>query len=302
LTEEAAAACVRDRVEANDSRVDAEPLGANLFTEFTWCGEPDWFKSDVPAGQELQVFVTWNDAPGLLPELVVQDAAGSRVPGQTWEVAQGDGCRAERTACRRLRYAPPAAGFVYYQLVGAQRGLVYDLRVRFVPAQQNAPCAFDAQTCAAGQVCDYEAGRCAPGRCSVDNDCPTFDYFCHQGYCVELCSFDGECNRGGYACRILDGLDLCGPGGGAGQVGAPCDDFTQCGGALDCLDDAGVPDGYCSRDCRADADCPGASCAAFENGNFCGDGCNADADCRAGYQCSERPRAVGGTTRVCVPR
>ena len=302
LTEEAAAECLRDRLEANDSRADAEPLGANLFNELSWCGEPDWFKSDVPAGQELQVFVTWNDAPGLLPELVVQDAAGSRVPGQTWEVAQGDGCRVERTACRRLRYAPPAAGFVYYQLVGARRGLMYDLRVRFVPAQQNAPCAFDAQTCAAGQVCDYDAGRCAPGRCSVDDDCPTFDYLCHQGYCVELCSVAGECNRDGYACRILDGLDLCGPGGGVGQVGTQCNDFTQCGGALDCLDDAGVPDGYCSRECRADADCPGASCAVFENGNFCGDGCNADADCRAGYQCSELPRAAGGTTRVCVPR
>ena len=130
LTETAPVMCADDRVEPNDARADAEPLPANLYRNFTACGDDDWYRTDVPAGRELQVFLTWDESFGDAPMLVVENANGAQPAGQVWEFAEGDGCLPERSGCYRLRYRPATAGMVSYRLVDARRGMEYDLRVR----------------------------------------------------------------------------------------------------------------------------------------------------------------------------
>jgi len=298
LTEVAGAPCMPDRVEPNDTRENAEPFGPQLYSDLTYCGEPDWYKTRTAAGEALQVYISYD---GLSPPgMAAFTADGLVIDETTFEVVADDGCQGDRAACRRLTVRPPAAEWVHYQVRNWVRGMPYDLTVRVVLAAAAGLCSIGNQTCSEFEICDYDANTCEASYCDDGAfRCPS-DYLCHESWCVELCNDDLTCARAGFTCKVLDGLETCGLAGRA-NVGDACFDFTDCAGSLDCLIDAGVPGGYCSRTCRADADCAGGACADFGGGNFCGKRCTGNADCRAGYVCSRLSAAAGGTVRVCEP-
>jgi hypothetical protein len=297
LTEAAAAPCMSDRVEPNDTRQDAEPLPVQVYNNLTWCGEPDWYKTQTADGEALEVYISFDAA--LPPAIRAFTAAGADIADTSWESVTGDGCHDTRAECRRLTVRPPAAGWVHYQVVDGARGMPYDLNVRLQAGGAGAMCTLQSPTCGEFEICDYPSGRCEASYCDESFACPG-DYLCHESWCVELCQDDLTCTRAGFACKVLDGLETCGIEG-AGSVGDPCFDFTECRGSLDCLIDPGVQDGYCSRTCRADADCEGGACADFGAGNFCGKRCAANADCRTGYVCSSLAGVGGAMVRVCEP-
>jgi hypothetical protein len=298
LTEADGAPCAPDRVEPNDTRENAEPFTPEVYRNLTWCGEPDWYKTQTAAGEALQVYVSY-DAPSP-PDMAAYAADGTVIAATTWEVVAGDGCQAARGACRRFTARPAAAGWVHYQVRNGVRGMAYDLTVRVVPGAAAGMCSARNQTCSEFEVCDYGSSSCEASYCDdAAFRCPS-DYLCHENWCVELCNDDLTCSRAGFACKVLDGLETCGLAGQA-AVGDACFDFTDCAGSLDCLIDAGVPGGYCSRTCSADADCAGGACADFGGGNFCGKRCAGDGDCRTGYVCSRLNAAAGGTVQVCEP-
>jgi hypothetical protein len=299
LTEADGAPCAPDRVEPNDTRENAEPFTPEVYRNLTWCGEPDWYKTQTAAGEALQVYVSY-DAPSP-PDMAAYAADGTVIAATTWEVVAGDGCQAARGACRRFTARPAAAGWVHYQVRNGVRGMAYDLTVR---VQCRAP----PPGCVRPETRPVRSSRSAttaaalarrPTATTRRSPCPS-DYLCHENWCVELCNDDLTCSRAGFACKVLDGLETCGLAGQA-AVGDACFDFTDCAGSLDCLIDAGVPGGYCSRTCSADADCAGGACADFGGGNFCGKRCAGDGDCRTGYVCSRLNAAAGGTVQVCEP-
>ena len=297
LTEAAATPCTDDRVEPNDARADAEPFPAQVYNNLTWCGDPDWYKTQTQNDEALQVYLSYDGA--LSPTIEAYDAAGTPIVNTEWEIANGDGCHATRSACRRLTVRPAAAGWVYWQVLDGTRGMAYDVTVRAVAGGAGAQCSLANETCGDFQVCDYPSGQCVASYCDDSFACPG-DYLCHENWCVSLCQDDGTCSYAGFNCKMLDGLDTCGLAGDS-NLGDPCFDFTDCSGALDCLNDAAVPGGYCSRSCVADAECGAGACVNFGTGNFCGARCARDADCRDGYICGSHPGQGGAVVHVCEP-
>lgn len=284
------AACDTDRVEPNDALASAEPLQANLYRNLTNCGEPDWYKTQVPAGDFLQVYVSFD---GPAPQLEGLTPASQRIAGQTYAPSQADGCQAGRDGCRLLQLESPG-GWVYYRLGGGQVGQDYDVNVRIAVA---GTCALNSQICAEDEICDYPNAVCADIFCDADS-CPG-DYLCHQEWCVELCNDDGSCPNPRHSCKLLAGFETCGLAGPA-ALGEACGDFSDCSGAQDCLTNA--PDGYCSQTCVGDGECGAGRCGRFDDGNFCGATCQGDGDCRAGYRCGQIPGAGGGQVQICTPR
>jgi hypothetical protein len=300
LEEEAAAPCTPDRVEPNDTRQNAEPFRPELYRGLTWCGDADWYKTDVPANNELVVFVSYTG--NRAPVVEATDANGARIPGQSFEVAQGDGCQAGRAGCRRLVARPAAPGFVFWSVTQGTVGMEYDTSVRVLPrAGGGGACSAANQTCGEVYICDYDVQQCVLSDCSADPDACPGDYLCHQTWCVELCDDDLGCARADHTCKRLGDIEMCGLEGVSG-VGESCLDFTECAGSYDCLDRVGVPGGYCTRECARDADCDaGGVCVGFGGGNYCGDECANDGECRAGYGCRRQNRVGGGTANICTP-
>jgi hypothetical protein len=62
------------------------------------------------------------------------------------------------------------------------------------------------------------------------------------------------------------------------DLGAACLQTSDC--TSRCLPDPQFPNGFCTRDCTSDGDCPSeASCAATSDGMVCLFACGDDADC-----------------------
>ena len=295
------AMCTPDRLEAgdgNDIHADAEPLRPELYTRLTYCGDADWYKTEVPDGQELQVYISYTGARA--PDIIAATAGMAAIPGQTFEVGQGDGCRAGRAGCRLLTASGPVGGgLIFYEVSGLEFGAEYDLSVRTEVRADPGECAQGNVGCEDIEVCDYDAGDCVDAFCDV-GDCPNgFD--CHQEWCIEPCVL-GSCAHPEQTCKHLDGTFQCGLAGNE-PLGGSCIDFTDCAGGLDCLDDPAIPDGYCSRECGGDNDCgAGGHCVRFEDGaQLCARSCLLQGDCRAGYGCNSKPRVDGGSRDVCTP-
>lgn len=296
---QAPVACAADRVEPNDVLADAEPFRPEAYNNLTQCGEPDWYKTELMDGQTLQVFISYT---GNAPTITAFTMGGTSVPGQSYAVAAGDGCRAARPGCRLLTAtAPVGGGFLYYLVEAGTRGQSYDLSVRAVAAAQGGQCARANQSCEEFEVCNYGTGACADAFCDAQGaGCPA-GYDCHQEWCIEAC-VAGACAHPSLTCKHLAGTSLCGLAGGTPLAGA-CFDFTDCSRDFDCLTGPLVPGGYCTRECTRDAECgPGGACARFDDGNYCGKTCAVNADCRQGYGCNLHPRAEGGANvRMCTP-
>ena len=301
LDEEGAAPCTADRVEPNDTIGDAEPFRADLFTNLTWCGDPDWYKTDVPAGQTLLVYLSFDGARP--PQVTAYRPNSARIEGQSYSVEMvSNQCRANRAGCRVLRVPNAPGGFIHYEVNQGTHGQGYDLNVNIDAGAPGGACAVANQTCDDLSVCDYATGDCADAFCDLAGvGCPN-TYTCEREWCVEACQAGNTCRHPDHTCKDLARGRFCGLTG-AGQVGGDCYDFTDCAGALDCLGPSvDVPDGYCTRACVADADCgAGAQCARFDDGNYCSQPCQIGNECRDGYGCNTKPRVGGGSGTYCTP-
>lgn len=290
--------CDDDRVEPNDSHANAEPFRPELYRNLTFCGDPDWYKTNVPDGEELQVYISYTGARA--PDLIASTPGMAAVPGQTFEVGQGDGCQVGRDGCRLLTVAGPVGGgFIHYEVRGLVIGADYDLNVRTQVRAEAGACMQGAVTCEDLEVCDYDAGDCVDAFCDA-GACPG-GYDCHQDWCIEPCVL-GDCNHPDQTCKHLEGAFQCGLAGDE-PLGGSCIDFTDCAGSFDCLDGDDIPDGYCSRECARDGDCgAGGICTRFDDGaQLCARSCNLLGDCRDGYGCNTKPRVEGGVRMVCTP-
>ena len=289
--------CDDDRVEPNDSHANAEPFRPELYRNLTFCGEPDWFKTDVPDGHELQVYISYS---GNAPDVIASTTGMVAVPGQTFEVGQGDGCQPARDACRLLTASGPVGGgFIHYEVRGLTIGADYDLSVRTQMRAEAGACMRGAVSCEDIEICDYDASGCVDAFCDA-GDCPN-GYDCHQDWCIEPCVL-GSCEHPDQTCKHLDGAFRCGLPGNEG-LGGSCIDFTDCAGSFDCLDGPEIPQGYCSRECARDGDCgAGGQCVRFDDGaQLCARSCARQGDCRDGYGCNSKPRVEGGVRDVCTP-
>ena len=298
LREEGGVDCEPDRVEPNDAIGSAEPFPPQLYRNLTWCGEPDWYKTNVDQGTVLNVFISFD---GRAPRMDAFTPAGAPIPGQSYSLAPQAECQAGRAGCFLLS-VPSPGGWIHYSVTNGEVGQAYDIDVE---TEEGGPmageCARDDQTCDILDVCDYRNGSCEEAFCDRNGvGCPP-DYECYQEWCVEPCGGGGACGHGDHECKYLDGSDLCGVAGQR-EVGASCFDFSDCRGDLDCL--VSAPNGYCSRECRSDMDCGGgeARCGIYPNGNFCGQQCERGAgQCRADYSCTSVGRPGGGQITLCTP-
>lgn len=163
-------------------------------------------------------------------------------------------------------------------------------------------------TCA-GSTDGGTAGACGPGNCggcctgkstsSVCISAPSATNCGGNGGLCTSCGAGQACVSG--ACKAIDG--------GAGQVGTPCaldGDCAALGPGHVCKKktSSGVStyqDGYCTRSCATDPDCPakalclGPQPGFGENDSVCWARCNSAQECRAGYECY----AVGGGDSAC---
>src|SRR5215468_1424244 len=126
-----------------------------------------------------------------------------------------------------------------------------------------------------------------------------------RGCCLKgLCLNPGRpeaCGARGVACAPCAAGETCRSNQCiAGGVGASCTTALECGGIGDssaqcklATNPFGDPyrDGYCTRPCSAQSDCPGGSyCLGVwrpygEYDVACWQGCQSPSDCRAGYEC-----------------
>lgn len=296
--------CDPDRVEPNDDIGNADGFLPELYTRLTWCGEPDWYRTEVSAGAVLSIWISYSG--DRVPRLRAYNANNVALQGQSYDVAEGQECGSAnlpRDGCRRLRVTPNADMLVYYEVTEGSVGMDYDLRIR-VEDPERASCAGPSDCPDPNTVCDYDARQCVPAVCANDGSgCPD-GYMCHQQWCMEGCAaFGGACDRANFLCKAIEDEPLCGYVQVFGALGASCGDFTDCSADLDCLSAFDVPGGYCSRRCDAQAQCgAGGACAQFDDGDWCGKTCQQNADCRLGYACQLRSLADGGgTARICVP-
>jgi hypothetical protein len=124
-----------------------------------------------------------------------------------------------------------------------------------------------------------------------------------------VCQTHDDCPAGAYCpspCVEEEGPEciqaLCEPY----SVGAPCAS-TDCGADLSCvLPGWGYPDGYCTKSCEIDVDCPSgvdwtSSCCpgtvAGLGNPVCVLDCQDSGECRSGYNCQE----YSGGRMGCLP-
>lgn len=287
----APAACEADALEPNDTPQTPSVLAVGQQANLRTCGEPDWYRAEAPAGQALKITVSYDgEAP---VEVEAFSADGGPRGGQALVVGDGGACSVARAGCRVLTVFSEGAP-ILWRVRGAV-GQGYDMTVAIDDAA--VACGPQTQICAEDQLCNYQSRQCDSVFCDTDRDCPD-DYLCHEQWCVELCTDALDCNNPRLQCKLLQGVELCGAEGPA-ETGAACADFSDCNGSLDCLQDA--PGGYCSRECTGeDNACGLGQCATWNDGNFCAATCDGGG-CREGYECAERPLAIGGTAQICVP-
>lgn len=84
------------------------------------------------------------------------------------------------------------------------------------------------------------------------------------------------------------------------QIGARCEATDDCDDR--CLRGDDYPDGFCSRSCLVDADCPDGTACVDDDGGVCLVACPDDAACAylgAGWSCETREAIEGGEVDVC---
>jgi hypothetical protein len=301
LTEMQPAPCDADRLESaggNDTRDRAPGLMPNLYSNLTLCGDPDWYRIDAAPGSDVRVYVTYDS--DVHPTGEMFDQLGRPLADGSFGAAMGDGCRPERAHCRLVRgTVADGDGSVFVRISGGAVGSSYDVRVR---VSDQAPALCDANSCPAGQICDFLSGACRSEACGAG--CPG-GYSCHQNTCRAACGGDGACDNLGFVCKETVPGDLCAPAG-QNALGEECTTHAMCAGELDCLDSAtyGTTGGSCSKPCAADADCgPNGICGTFNGGTWCAVQCVNDNACRVedDWHCNPTSHVEGGFRNMCTP-
>ncbi|MBU1432968.1 hypothetical protein KKF91_20710, partial [Myxococcota bacterium] len=126
LDEVAPPACEPDRVEPNDSLSRAEPFRPELYRGMTYCGDDDWYKTEVAVGQTMMLYISYD---GPAPQVVAYAPTGEDID-QSYEVPDPSECQASREACRLLR-VEGLGDWIHYRVRG-RVGQGYDLDVEML--------------------------------------------------------------------------------------------------------------------------------------------------------------------------
>lgn len=156
---------------------------------------------------------------------------------------------------------------------------------------------------------DFKDGFCTQA-CDDDFDCTSGSHCIEMpGYqdtfCAPNCQADNDCRSDGYGCWDVDydNTKECAPRAqGNAQVGAACDGLYQCAAHLNVCAQ-GFADGYCTRECFFNGECPsGSVCMTNPDGpGFCAALCEQASECRSQYDCAEVSNDVTGETLgVCL--
>ncbi|MCA9608931.1 MAG: matrixin family metalloprotease [Myxococcales bacterium] len=218
---------------------------------------------------------------------------------------------------------------------GARQCVRYDgASPSCAPSGGPAPGCTSDSDCEPGERCDRgvcvaAGGGAVPlgGACTDHGECASGT--CFGGTCTQTCDWpDGGCPSGFYCDGLATGA--CGAGvclagsPGAGAVGDPCNDNTDCSnfycflglcsepcnpetvgacpgggvcqvGALACRGACGAA-GSLGDPCDANSECASEMCATTGEDRFCTQLCDASSPCPEGYGCTS-----AGAVNVCVP-
>lgn len=285
--------CSADRFEANNAPENAALLSASdsPAANLTYCGDDDFYRVSLGAGEPLRVVMQWTDTPASA-QMHLLDGATFNILASASPLDVGGGVEVE--------LAGGAARDVIVEVSSATLGLDYSLTL-----EQVAAC--DARSCRSGQVCG-DGGQCVSDLCFDDAECPA-EHACRQTYCAPACASNADCRQAlGYACRTLAPADTemrCALSG-SGGAGVACFNLGTCSPDRTCLKGTSFPGGMCARaGCASDADCSidGTCVQLAGGGTACLPFCFVDGDCRQseGYRCAALPSAeAGDPTEVCV--
>ncbi|WP_455903671.1 pre-peptidase C-terminal domain-containing protein [Microbacterium sp.] len=271
VVEQAAACCIDDGFEPNQSATAATALTSGEPTSGVACpDDDDYFSFSIPASSTVSfTLAVGNDADldlDILDSNGLQVARGDEVGSElvTVDLATGD-------------YTARVYGFD-----GATGP--YDLS--FTSASLGCT---DDNSCPLGTIC--RTGECVDSACQglmmcpPEYLCPTLDPSAVFGECGLVCGSSESC-REGESCKWFHDGRACGAQG-AGQTGAACTSHADCGGERTCVGWAG---GYCARSgCTNAFDCEfGSHCATVGSTNICVQDCSGFGNtCREaeGYSC-----------------
>lgn len=94
----------------------------------------------------------------------------------------------------------------------------------------------------------------------------------------------------------------CGNSDVSREVGARCDDSSECDDRC-LLPDDGWPGGFCSLSCDDDSDCPEGTACVDDEGGVCLFRCESVPECGflgGGWTCQARPTRPDGSVMVCI--
>lgn len=203
--------------------------------------------------------------------------------GRCADLCAGVVCDSETLACNPAsgnceRKCKPGMCSAEYQCVPTTGECIKHCETPFKPTGKDE--------CAAGLKCQATSGDCVP--------------LCEGVTCApaQWCEPDLVANKG----KCVDGPPP------AGFVGATCDSDadcevsgTKCGGNFDFLglimsnEPLAFENGYCTKDCQSDFECPGGSICLIGE---CMDACASNSDCRSDSQCVP---LGGNLSPICLP-
>ena len=292
IAEDAAACCMDDEFEDDDSFADARTVSTGEVIEGVICpDDDDYLRFSIAGPSAVSILVAFDSViTDLDVELYGPDNAlidFSEETDMDEEIVTDLG----------------VAGDYTLRILGFQ-GAFGDYLAQ-IDTEPLSTCSTDSE-CPDGTIC--VGGGC------IDSSCTTTE-MCGDGRicpvnaapdtgatCATTCEFNADC-RAGDACKWLVEGRGCGDTG-SGANGDPCTSFTDCGGQRTCVDS--WPGGTCGRvGCATNADCePSTVCIPVDGQNVCVVDCLASDDlCRleSGYICDLVDDAEGTLQFGCVP-
>ncbi len=178
--------CRPDQYEPNDQPADATPVADGEYVQLTCCGEPDWYRLDLEAGDGLDVLLEFDNAAGDLDLWLFEPAA---LEGEVLGCEQALACSTTADDDESISVAAVPADSTYYIAVGPYQGARndYTMTVAVTPGQQgcsdddNEP---DDTPAAATDIWD-DGPRTGLQICAGD-----VDWFGTIGYAGEVLAFD----------------------------------------------------------------------------------------------------------------
>ena len=168
-----AAECENDRLEPSDSAQNSYFASPNLYRDLRACADEDWFRTQVDAGRNLIIYLTYDEGT---PIVSAQGPNGQITPVAQTFFSPVDGCVTDRFNCKRFEINPGfTGGEVRYGVSFFELDVEYDIRIRLgdevgAPCFDNLDCNPDYECIDRFDVYQFPNGLCAKS-CQRDSDC-----------------------------------------------------------------------------------------------------------------------------------